>query len=346
MPGPRGTPNTTDPDGTVYDANGDAVPGTMPTPGQTSTGKKPLELRDFQGSQVFIDTGNGYLPATVSWTDAGVGAPALSGWSLVTADGQHVPMSSNPSFVTSQGTQYTFSAQNGTLVDQKDLTAKQLAGDGVGGTGGTGGSATPYGYSAPDPTAAASIIHSHYQDELDAGKITVDQAKDAFDREWNAIVSNSNIDSSNVSNKLTADTTNATVGTRYMEAGQTRAANIASSQGNLDQQATERAKILAALLPTRLPDGVGMTVQGAGVVPINHTNIDQLLNQGLPSLASQYGGLQTLFPQIGQAPVVTPDVLGHIAMPSQPPVWTPPPPTNVDALINAAMSGSPPMGWA
>lgn len=235
---------------------------------------------------------------------------------------------------------------------------------------------TPFGVTPPDALGAANALTSQYAQAIAAGTMTFNQAQAAWQDQFNTITGNAGIDTSNASNKLSADTSNAgntlsantsnagnalsaattnqNTGTQYMQAGQSRAANIASAQGNLNSDATARAGVIATLLRSALPGGQSLNVvggaPGAGYLP-NQVNVDQMLSQGLPSLASQYGGLQSLFPTIGAAPTISPQVIAppqtispQMINPMQaPPAPVPqvlPPQPDISSLINQGTGGS------
>jgi len=254
-----------------------------------------------------------------------------AGMVLIRPDGSAEPWTGGTA-VTGTGQAVNLNKKGEAIGTARSLPESWFTGN-VG--GGSGHTPTPYGYSAPDPLGAASVLLKQYDNEIAAGRLTVDQAKDAFDRDWNEIVSNSNIESTNVSNQLTADTTNASNALR-------RGEGITQAQGRLNSEATDRARIMQALMLNSLPAGTTVNVQGAGNVPLHHTNVDQLLNQGLPSLASQFSGLDALFPNTQ----VTPGQVSPIVAPPRPPMWTPPQQPNLDALIAQGAAGSGPIGWA
>ena len=177
-----------------------------------------------------------------------------------------------------------------------------LGGDGTGTTG-----SGPTG----DPFAAGYFALAKYQKLYDARAMTVDEAMDAWDADWNEIVSNSNIESTNVANQLAADTSNATL------AGN-RAADIALNQSRLNQEATERAKLKNTILKGAVPHGTEVNFSGFGKVPTHPINMEQFLSGGIPSLKDQFGGLDALFPRANIQP-------GTVAPVKAPPMPTLPP---------------------
>lgn len=211
--------------------------------------------------------------------------------------------------------------------------------------GGGGGSATPYGYSAPDPVGAGSLLLNQFDGQIAAGQLSFQQAKELFDEQWNLIVSNSNIESSNVTNTLTADTTNAGLTRDYAQMGQDRAANIATAQGNLNSQVTQRYDTTTRFLPNTLPVGTTVNLPGVGPVPMSTVNLNDLMNQGMPALSDQFSNVNSLFPDVGSAPVVTAGTINPIQAPPPPQFQMPPQMPDISAFVNAAMAGSGPMGF-
>lgn len=206
---------------------------------------------------------------------------------------------------------------------------------------------TVTGAQAPDPLGAGTLLMDYWQSQMDITDMNAEQAFDAWQRAFDVAQQNMTAGIHNVANKLSADTTTAELMRDYMEAGQSRAANIATAQGNLNNEATRRAQITAQdILPRALPEGVGLNVSLLGNVPVNQVNLDQLMNQGLPSLASQFGGLQDLFPAIGQSPTVTAGTVAGIdpsALPHVPTFTAPnlPDPALIQGLAGAGAGGFP-----
>jgi hypothetical protein len=282
-------------------------------------------LTNYGGANM-IPTDTGTPPAGATKADAVYAGGTLIGW--------NVPIP-------------------GGTVDNGDGTTTTLPGKTQFVSAQTGANAhvpTPYGVSPPDALGGAAAIAKQYDQAIATGDFNLAQAKQAWDEQWAQITSNANIDTTNVSNKLSADTTNQNTGTQYMQAGQSRAANIASAQGNLNSEATQRASIVKALLASSLPGGQTLNVVGGAPGTPNaylpqQVNVDQMLSQGLPSLQSQYGGLQSLFPTIGPAPTITAGTVAPVTAPaSLLPTQLPPQP-DISGLITQGALGSGPMGY-
>ena len=196
---------------------------------------------------------------------------------------------------------------------------KQYGEDGSEGSGGGGGGYSIVGTTAPDPASAASIMLGYLDRQMDIGKLKYEEATAIYDRNFDWLVENVDIEKENVGNKLTADVTNAGMTRDYAQMGQDRAANIATAQGGLNTRANEQSEIVRQLLRSSLPAGTGYRLPMMGEGPVNRVNVPDLLRQGMPSLADQSAGLSSLFPDIGPAPQVTTNPIAPIAQPEAPP---------------------------
>lgn len=239
-------------------------------------------------------------------------------------------------------------AQLGSTAPLSDLMTVLEKGGFVGGKPGGGGGrgASMVGAQAPDPYAAGKLALEQYAMLIETGQIPFEQGMKQWQAEFDKLIAGANIEGQNVSNKLAADTSSAGLTRDYAQMEQERAANIASAQQNLRDTATQRANVFASqILPSALPTGYQLNLGMGGLVPENRVDVDAMFNQGLPSLADSYGGLDTLFPTVGPAPQVTAGQIGMPnwgALPEVPRTVLPPMP-NIDPYIQQAAAGTP--GW-
>jgi hypothetical protein len=242
---------------------------------------------------------------------------------------------------------------NGEIIEERQMTQSEREAYGLalpGGTelggGGGGGGPTAYGYAAPDPYNAAALLMKEYEYKIAAGQLTTEEAAAAWERQFKQLQEEAEINSANITNKLQADITGAGLTRDYAQMEQDRAANMATAMQNLRDTATRRADVFASqILPNALPVGYQLNLGMGGLVPENRVDVDAMFNQGLPSLAESYGGLDTLFPAVGPAPTVT---AGEIPMPNfgalpEVPRTVMPAFPDISPYVNATAAGSP--GW-
>ncbi len=143
-------------------------------------------------------------------------------------------------------------------VSQSDYDAAR--GSGAGGAG--GGGPTRVGVQAPDPYGAALIKFKEYDALIERGEMTADDAKDAWQRDFDEAVTNRDI-----------------------------ATNRFQLQSGLQDTATRRGELEFDILRSSLPEGQSLNLGPAGIVPQNLVNVQELLSQGLPPLSELYGNI-------------------------------------------------------
>lgn len=264
--------------------------------------EEPTREGEYLQVGMVIEAPNGQNYEIVSADNRGVRAVPQGA-----VDASQAGLSASQAIVTLPPGQYFVPGQNETMNVGRDgrisSRGKPLETD------------TPTGPTG-DPFAAGKFALQKYAALLDTREMTVDEAMTAWQADWDEIVSNSNIESTNVGNQLAADTSNATL------AGN-RAADIALNQSRLNQEATARAQLKNTILKGAVPHGTEVNFSGFGKVPTHPVNLNQMLSGGLPSLAEQFGGLDALFPQANiqpgtVAPVQAPPMPNLPPMPALP----------------------------
>lgn len=145
------------------------------------------------------------------------------------------------------------------------------------GFGGGGGGPSRVGVRAPDPLGAATILFRQYDAEIERGTLTADDAAAAWQRDFDEIATNRDI-----------------------------AAEKFAAQQRLEDTATRRGELEFDILKSSLPIGASLNLGPFGVVPENRVNVQELLTQGLPPLATQFQNVSDELTPITGLPDVAP----------------------------------------
>jgi hypothetical protein len=262
------------------------------------------------------------------------GDPAVSGAliPLIGPDGQPVPGKAvNPN--------------TGAIIDISDPTGSQ--------GGYAPHYAQPYGVVAPDPMGQLQAQLAIYQQQVANGQMTVDQAKDEFDRY-----------SQFIETQLSAQYNKASLDQNAAQVGETLGLDLAKTQES-ELRAREEARtqrgiqiadtrrlmgqsMVQDFLPSALPASItNLNIPFLGNMPLQQHNPDQLygvdyLNQ-IPDIGTQLGPLAGY--QVGTIPggagITQPDYSQYPTVPN----YTPPPIPDFSSLLGQIGQGSV-MGWA
>ena len=277
-----------------------------------------------------------------------LGGQRFNGGEFVTATGKHV-------FLLADG-----SVKDSRTLSEKERTA--FFSDNPSGGGGGGGSATPYGYTSPDPGAAITAIFKKYEYDLLVASKDRTEAKENFEQRMslfeatqrgeisygqflqNAAITEAELTSARDDQLIEIAKAKQT---DERERGMARV-NRDLSIGQMRQQAG--TDWLREGAPKALPSNVtGIRIPGIPE-PIGTTtyNPDDLM--GIPYMNSirDIPDSTVAFPEPSAVPTIPiPNITAPPAELQQPlPNYTMPQVPDISGIIQQLLSGSAPMGWA
>lgn len=258
--------------------------GATPTPPPTIVGQV-IALQDGSYWQVgpptvqlpgaapgLSDTAGGGLPSFKSGNQ-------LVATNLATGETANIESLQGP-FILQDRREVVTDGQ-GNITSERNLTAAQFdaatSGSGTGGGGAGGSGPSTVAAKAPDPFGAAVIITDHYDRLVEREEMTAEDAAAAWQRDFDEITGNARI-----------------------------AAEKFAAQQNLQDTATRRGELEFDILRSSLPTNQQLNLGPFGKVPQNIVNVQDILTQGLPSLASQYQNIGNELTPITGLPEVAP----------------------------------------